>query len=147
MAHYNFYLDKKDGDKAEEMVLAYIQQMFPKAYRIPGKEVRYDIIVPELSISLEVKNDKYFSKSGNLCFETHKQSGELSGILATEADYWVHILDGKMHIAPRESLKQYVINGGFRGVWGGDRKATFMYLVPFTKLQTEPWFHKVGDDE
>lgn len=145
MSHYRFHLDIKDGAKAEQMVLEFFKRNFPQAHQVKGKESRWDILIPELNgLSIEVKNDLYFAKSGNLAFETHRLSGELSGLGATKANFWVHILGGDMYIMPTSELKSYIANGNFRSVWGGDNKATSMFLVPFTKISTQSWFIKIG---
>lgn len=144
MGAYNFNKDKQDGDSAEDFVLECIQVHFPTAYRVQGKEARFDIIVPEVDKTIEVKNDLMAAKTGNLAIEMCKKSGESSGIMISEADYWVIMAGGEMFMIDRVALRQYCEQADHRKVWGGDRWASQMMLVPIEDIKTQEFLVKLG---
>ena len=56
------------------------------------RENRIVSILDKDKTKLEVKTERdWWQKSGNMCIEVECY-GKSSGIMATEADYWVHIL-------------------------------------------------------
>ena len=56
------------------------------------RENRIVSILDKDKTKLEVKTERdWWQKSGNMCIEVECY-GKPSGIMATEADYWVHIL-------------------------------------------------------
>lgn len=80
--------------------------------------------------TLEVKNDIYAIRSGNIAIETYNpKSGKPSGLGITKANFWVHITD-EIHIACVSELKNWVDKTTpFKIITaGGDDNATlFLY--------------------
>lgn len=142
--NYDFTKDIELGHEAEEAVLAQVKTIFPQAYRVDGYEPRWDIVIPELQKTIEVKNDIMAGQTGNLAIECQKKTGAPSGIMVSEADFWVIIADDEMLLMGREALKNYVTVGNFRKVWGGDRNSAEMYLVPLAKIRQQDFLFKIG---
>jgi len=147
MSAYNFAIDKKIGDVAEDAVLKILHDNgFLKAFRVPGKEVRWDIIIPEIDKKIEVKNDLMAEKTNNLAIEIYKQSGEASGIMASQSDFWIIFAAGEIYMLDRVKLREYCINNAtsHRIVMGGDRMATQMMLVPIAEIKKQKFFGRLG---
>ena len=70
----------------------------------------YDIIAMlDTEFTIEVKNDIYAAKSGNIAIEIYNPKSEkLSGLCATKSDIWVHIVDGKHWFTATNLLKTFV---------------------------------------
>ncbi len=83
---------------------------------------RYDlhILPPEQNgFGIEVKWDKAAATTGNLYFEVkNTRRGESSGVAATTADYWCHVIgEGEEALfAPAERVRAILAAGNFRKV-------------------------------
>jgi len=119
------------GKNAEIKVLKIIQKKYPFAKVINGKFCKYDIYVPEVNKTIEVKyqeDSKY-----NFVIEI-ASCGKRSGLLITKADFWV-IFDGKHYywIAIKNLWKciddHNMIPKAFN-VKSGDKKLKEAYLIP-----------------
>jgi hypothetical protein len=143
-SNYNFVADKVLGDEAELLVLGMVQKIFPKAYRVDKYHPEYDIMIPELDKTIEVKNDLRAAATGNLAIECSKKSGLPSGIMISEADFWVILADNEILLMGKDALKNYIGNNKFRKVWGGDRNAAEMYLIPLEKIKQQDFTYKIG---
>ena len=64
-----FKRDLKRGEQIEIAVLNYVQQKYPKAYKMQGYFKEYDIYVPEIDKSIEVKSDEMSKHTGNIVVE------------------------------------------------------------------------------
>jgi len=64
-----FQTDLQVGKDVEKKVLEMIQNKYPKAFVIDGKFSPYDIFIPEISKSIEVKSDRKSQHTGNLVIE------------------------------------------------------------------------------
>jgi hypothetical protein len=64
-----------------------IRKKYPSASLI-HKYKGYDVWVPELDESVEVKYDPMSNKTGNIVVEI-EMFGKPSGLMSTTADYWV----------------------------------------------------------
>ncbi len=145
MANYNYTKDKVLGDIAENKVLQMLHDSgHTEAYRVKGKEVRWDIVIPDKDIKIEVKNDIMAQGTGNLAIEMYKQSGEASGIMASESDFWVIFAADEIYMLDRPALKDYIRTANHRVVMGGDRKATQMMLVPIDDIKQQTFFRRLG---
>lgn len=143
-SNYNFAKDKQLGDEGEDAVLAKVKEFFPKAYRVTDYEPRFDIVIPEINKTIEVKTDKLANRTGNLAVERSKKSGAPSGIAVSGADLWVYVLEDEMLMMGREALKTYIAANNFPIVWGGDRNTAEMYLVPLKKLKQQDFLYRIG---
>lgn len=103
------------------------------------RENRIVSILDKDKTKLEVKTERdWWQKSGNMCIEVECY-GKPSGIMATEADYWVHILaDGDKDFVRmifdtstiKKLTKKYMKN--IRS--GGDGNKSRFVLVPLSGL-------------
>ena len=80
--------DLNIGQKYEEIILKRAKRDFPLAYIQKGKFKYWDINIPEVNISLEIKYDERNQTSGNIAIEC-ECNDKPSGITTTKADFWV----------------------------------------------------------
>jgi hypothetical protein len=83
-----FYTDLKKGEKIETILLKEIQKKYPKAFKIEGYFKDYDLFVPEVNKSIEVKSDEKSKETGNIVVEV-EFNNKPSALSTTKADYWV----------------------------------------------------------
>lgn len=85
----------------------------------------------------EVKTDRMVGKTGNLYVE-YQSRGKKSGILASEADYWVFVIGTTfISIEKRKLIELIRINKHWRrDVPGGDDNTSLGVLVPVKELFT-----------
>jgi hypothetical protein len=118
------------GKDVEKTVLEMIQNKYPKAFMIDGKFSPYDIFIPEISKSIEVKSDRKSKHTGNLVIEV-SMYGKPSALMATLADCWV-IYTGEhfIWITPLQ-LKNMIVENGLQlrtFVGNGDTEPKKAYL-------------------
>lgn len=108
------------GIKYEEKVLNTLKKKYPLATRIEGQFLDYDIWIPEISKSVEVKYDKRSETTGNIIIE-YEKNNKPGDILTTKADVWcIHTVNGYLWIKPlsiiecllREEYKKIELNKG-----------------------------------
>jgi hypothetical protein len=113
-----------------------------------NNDIAYDLLADEIKI--EVKFDKYEERSGNIAIEFfNTKSNKPSGITATKADLWCHILqkDGSylIYLTSTVKLKDFIEkNKPFRIIEsGGDGNASLLLfktdiIIPaiFTLLES-----------
>ena len=87
-----FARDLKAGNSVENIVLNMIKPKYPCATLINGYFPDYDIWIPELYKSVEVKSDQKSQHTGNILIEV-EMFDKPSALFHTKADYWV-IFDG-----------------------------------------------------
>lgn len=136
-----FLKDKKVGDEGEEKVIQLLGNFGFPVQRTVGKNIKYDLECEYFTI--EVKNDIYAAKSGNLAIEFfNSKSNKPSGIMATEADFWVHLACGSIFFCLVSELKEFLDNNTPDRIIqkGGDGNASLMLYVlesmcpPFEEL-------------
>lgn len=84
----SFTKDLKRGEQVELDVLSMIQKKYPKAYKVKGYFKDYDLFVPEINKSIEVKCDEKSKDTGNIVIEI-EFDGKPSALMTSKADYWV----------------------------------------------------------
>ena len=57
------------GQKSESIVLDIIKKKYPKAYIMEGYHKEYDIMIPEINETVEVKKDFKSKYTGNIVVE------------------------------------------------------------------------------
>jgi hypothetical protein len=135
----SFDQDLKAGHRSEDRVLHIIQKRYSQAKRIDGKHSPYDIIVPELGITVEVKGDYVSQKTGNIVIEVNHPIGTPSGLLVTTADYWVHDTGKELIWIKPQDIKDCIMvhNYQFKDIQGpGDWHAKRVYLIPVDTYRT-----------
>ena len=127
----NFKNDLEFGQKAENHTVNILRQKYPKATLKKGYHKEYDIEIPELNQTAEVKYDKQTEYTGNLYIECESR-GKESGIKTTKANwlfYWWDNLDKKV-IIEYSDLRKIIQENNFRKVAGGDSNTSMGYLIP-----------------
>lgn len=90
---------------------------------------------------IEVKYDRKSHKTGNVFIE-YESRGKKSGILATDADYWIYKIEGTecAIILPvpylLNKLKEFYKNKMYLKN-GGDNDTSKGFLIPINKLITQ----------
>ena len=124
------------GEAGEMFVLDIINRKHPMAYKMHGNFSEYDIMIPEIEKTVEVKRDKHTDRTGNVFIETYCNKVE-SGINISTADYWAYLtksmlywiksIDLKLCILENEipEGKNYMIDG----------KIIDAYLIPIDKFK------------
>ena len=87
-----FARDLEAGNSVENIVLNMIKPKYPCAALINGYFPDYDIWIPEIHKSVEVKSDQKSQHTGNILIEV-EMFDKPSALFHTKADYWV-IFDG-----------------------------------------------------
>ena len=90
-----FHRDLQRGLKVEEDVLEIIKRTNPCATMVEAFK-GYDIWIPEIHKSVEVKYDEMSAKTGNICIEIEFNK-KPSALLTTTADWWI-IYDGEKYM-------------------------------------------------
>ncbi len=83
-----FERDLEYGEQIENNLLKIVQEKYPKAYKMKGYFKEYDIYVPEINKSIEVKSDRKSNYTGNIVVEIEFNSYP-SALATSKADYWV----------------------------------------------------------
>ena len=96
--HGGFMTFQKDlaiGLDVESRVLAILRKKYPCATLVNAFK-GYDIWIPEIDKAVEVKSDQKSQYTGNIVIEI-EMFGKDSGLMTTQADYWV-FYDGQMFV-------------------------------------------------
>lgn len=103
-----FQEDLTRGKQIEQQLLDKLKVKYPSA-TIIDKFKGYDIWIPEIHKSIEVKYDEKSNYTGNIVVEI-EMYGKPSALLTTTADYWV-FYDGKFWcITPKEIIQCIFLN-------------------------------------
>lgn len=89
-------IDLPYGEKGEGLILDLILRKYKTAYKQEGNHKEYDIMIPQINKSVEVKRDALTDKTGNVFIESSCQNKE-SGISATTADLFAYITESKIY--------------------------------------------------
>lgn len=118
-----------NNDKRFDLDLAYGQVFEQKVAEILGQS----------KIEVKTEKDKW-KTTGNIVIE-HESRGKPSGIITTEADYWLHncaIGDDIVFsvLLKVSTLRKYIAQHNPRTVRGGDDMTSKLYLIKLTDLVT-----------
>jgi hypothetical protein len=118
-----------NNDKRFDLDLAYGQVFEQKVAEILGQS----------KIEIKTEKDKW-KTTGNIVIE-HESRGKPSGIITTEADYWLHncaIGDDIVFsvLLKVSTLRKYIARHNPRSVRGGDDMTSKLYLIKLTDLVT-----------
>jgi hypothetical protein len=127
----SFHSDLERGLEIEKKVLKIVHKKYPKAEIVTALK-EYDIWVPELNKSIEVKYDPMSCQTGNIVVE-FEMNGKPSALMATTADWWVFYDDEVFFfITPKEII--YLIFGykltHVQFIGSGDRTVKKAFLIP-----------------
>ena len=126
----SFEEDLKAGKEIEEYVLEIIQQKYPKAVIMEGYFKEYDIMIPEIDRTVEVKSDVKSLETGNYVVEV-AFDGKPSALSTTTADYWVFYDSECLVWITPDNIWRAVKSLPIREFVGkGDEKSKNAYLCP-----------------
>lgn len=132
----SFSDDLERGGDGEAMVLELLRKKYPSAVRIPNKFSFYDIWIPEIGKSIEVKCDFKSCETGNIVIEV-AMYGKPSGLLVTKADFWV-FYDGErlVKITPQKIFEFIILEKceWLHIIGAGDSVKKKAYLLPKAKF-------------
>ena len=139
MGEMSFKQDLEAGKVVEEYILKRIQKKYPQAKIMEGYFKEYDIIIPEINKTIEVKSDVKSLHTGNYVVEI-AFNGEPSALSTTKADYWVfYDSECEVWIKP-ENIWRAVKGLEIKEFIGkGDDKSKKAYLCPkeYIRIQAE----------
>lgn len=120
---------KFNNDKRFDLDLAYGQVFEKKVADILGNS----------KIEVKTEKDKW-KQTGNIVIE-YESRDKPSGIITTEASYWLHNLALGDNIVfslwlPVATLRRYIAQQNPRSVRGGDDMTSKLYLIKLTDLVT-----------
>ena len=95
------------GEAGERFVLNIINRKHPMAYKMEGNFKEYDIMIPEIDKTIEVKRDKHTDRTNNAFIETYCNHVE-SGINATTADYWAYLTKTMLYWIKSDAMKECI---------------------------------------
>ena len=96
------------GQKSENLVLDIIKKKYPKAFLKEGYHKEYDIMIPEINKTVEVKKDFKSQYTGNVVIEV-EMNNRPSGLETSTADWWVfHLNDIELVWIKLKRLKELV---------------------------------------
>lgn len=126
-----FAEDLAIGDKIEREWLDKMLVVFRETYQTFGKDSRFDIAVPELNATIEVKYDPKSQETGNVVVEYHHNKP--SGILTSEATHWLFDLGDEEMWFSRSGLLRALMLSGVKPVQihgPDDRHPKMVFLIP-----------------
>ena len=126
-----FQVDLERGINVELKALAMIQKKYSSATLVSAYK-GYDIWIPELHKSVEVKYDPMSNETGNIVIEI-EMNGKASALITTTADYWVFFDDHVFVMMKPISIVNCIFQQKLRYVefvGEGDSKSKKAFLVP-----------------
>ena len=133
----SFQEDLNIGESIELKVLMEINQKYPNAYKVQGYFKDYDIYIPEIDKSVEVKLDLMSLETGNIVVEI-SYGGIPSALLTTKADFWVFVTPNKCIWTTPKRIKKSIgmykkDPARFKG--RGDDKYKLAWLIPIKFIE------------
>jgi hypothetical protein len=125
-----FQKDLQRGLEIEERVLAILHKKYPCASLINAFK-GYDIWIPEIDKAVEVKYDPMSKETGNIVVEI-EMYGKPSGLMASQADYWVFYDDEMFVIMPIKNIFKCIFDCKLQYVefvGNGDTRSKKAFLV------------------
>jgi len=126
-----FHEDLERGKAIERKALEVIRKKYPSASLIEAFK-GYDIWIPELHKSVEVKYDPMSNQTGNIVVEI-EMSGKASALITTTADYWLFYDDHVFMLLKPMSIVNCIFQNKLtfvEFVGDGDRSRKKAFLVP-----------------
>lgn len=126
-----FHEDLDRGLDIERRVLDIVKKKYPSASLI-DKFKGYDIWIPELHKSVEVKYDPMSNETGNIVVEI-EMNGKLSALSTTTADFWIFHDDKVFVIMKPMSIVNCIFQNKLQYVefiGQGDKSSKKAFLVP-----------------
>lgn len=126
-----FQEDLNKGVAVEDDLLRRLRSIFPNARRAEGLHPEWDIEIPELGKTVEVKYDPMSQKTGNIVIEYYHNKP--SAFSVSIADYWVIVTGNEEIWFSREGILSCILSEGLEPVcFTGttDRHPKWVFLIP-----------------
>lgn len=126
-----FYEDLERGKNVELRILDLLKTKYPCACIVNGFK-GYDIWIPEIHKSVEVKYDPMSNETGNIVVEI-EMNGKASALITTTADFWVFDDDNVTVIMKPMSIVNCIFQNKLRYVefvGTGDSNPKKAFLIP-----------------
>jgi hypothetical protein len=126
-----FYEDLERGKAVEQKALEVIRKKYPCATIINGFK-GYDIWIPELHKSIEVKYDPMSNRTGNIVIEI-EMNNKASALITTTAEYWLFYDDHVFRLIQPMSIVNCIFQEKLTFVefiGEGDSSLKKAFLVP-----------------
>jgi len=123
--------DLKRGVAVEDDLLLRLREVFPNATRAEGVHPEFDIDIPELQKTVEVKYDPMSQKTGNIVIEYYHNKP--SAFSVSLADYWVIDTGVKASWFTKEEIFECIVCEGLdpvRIVGPTDSYPKWVFLIP-----------------
>ena len=137
--------DMRDGDEAEQRFIAILKEAGIPAAKNSDIETRQFWDIEGEGFTVEVKNDRYAIKSGNIAIEIfNPKSNKTSGLTVTKADLWAVQVGPEFWIIRTAKLRKFVDTAKPHRIIdvGGDANAT---LLLYKKEHIFEHFVQIGD--
>lgn len=132
----SFLEDLEVGLSIEEKLIRHIRNKYPSASPVHAYK-GYDIWIPEISKSIEVKYDPMSNETGNFVVEI-EMFGKRSGLMSTKADYWAFYDEHKCYLLTPMDIVFCIFNNRLQYrefVGKGDTESKKAFLVPKDSLE------------
>lgn len=126
-----FQADLERGINVELKALEMIQKIYPCATLVNAYK-GYDIWIPELHKSVEVKYDPMSNQTGNIVIEI-EMNNKASALITTTADYWLFYDDNVFVMMKPMSITNCIFLNKLQYVefvGEGDKASKKAFLVP-----------------
>lgn len=126
-----FQKDLERGISVELKAIEMIQKKYPCATLVNAYK-GYDIWIPELHKSVEVKYDPMSNQTGNIVVEI-EMNGKASALITTTADYWLFHDDNVFVLMKPMSIVNCIFQLKLQHVefvGEGDKASKKAFLVP-----------------
>ena len=125
------------GEAVEREWLGKLLPLFHDAYMTFGNDSRFDIAIPEMDTTIEVKFDPRSLQTGNIVLEYFHNKP--SGILVSEASHWLFVTGEENIWISAKRLKacvliERIIPTQIQG--GDDRHPKAVFLIPVETLRS-----------
>lgn len=132
----SFKSDLEIGAQAEDKLLHKLRTVFPRSSRAEGLHPDFDIEIPELKKTIELKFDPRSQDTGNIVIEYfHNKPSAFS---VSKADYWVIDTGVEVLWFTREGILDCILNEGMHPIkihGAGDRYSKWVFLIPLQILR------------
>jgi hypothetical protein len=129
----DFRKDLEASDESTKGLVSLLEDKGLEEFSL-NTDYRYDIFCRNKAgkvITIEYKHDIRAIETGNVAIE-YESREKLSGILHTEAGYWIQKIGDSFYMIKVDKLKNLLIYYGnvFRRVRGGDNGTSLLILIP-----------------
>lgn len=135
--------DLKVGHEGEKRAMKYLYERHHAraVFMIPGHYPWFDLVAcfeKGKVRTIEVKVDIKEQQTGNIAIE-YMHSGRLTGVLVSEADWYVVVLHNRILSMKKRDLVEYLNYHTFKTIDGGDNDLSTFFLIPSEMLEKERW--------